>query len=110
MNFVWRIFVPGFGGKIGASFSVPDVPLLTKSSLELFKLVELRRLLLLAVPLLLLMRRFANIGDELLSASTKFDGKTPIRPDNFPRHHPSSTSPKNSITSPTAKLSSSLLF
>lgn len=102
-------FLPGFGGKLGASFSLL-VLLLTKSSLELFKLAPLRRLLLTAMPLLLLMRRFVSTGDVLWYTSTKFDGNTPILPDNFPRHQPSSTSPKNSIISPTAKLNSSLLF
>lgn len=91
----------GFGGKLGASFS-NDVD--NKSSRELFKLLRF----LDALPLIL--RRFANIGDTFSTVTTKLDGNTPIRVPNFPRHHPSSTSPKNSIISPTPNVSSSLLF
>lgn len=113
-NHLVGVKLPGFGGKLGASFSPTAIVLveLTKSSRELFKLVPLRAELipLLAVLMLLLLRRLANIGDALLIAATKFDGNTPILPANFPRHHPSSTSPKNSMMSPTARVSSSLLF
>lgn len=111
IEYAHAVFEPGLGGKLGASFSLlVEVLLLTKSSRELFRLAPPFVLLLFAVPLFVLMRRFVSTGDELVYTSTKFDGKTPILPDNLPRHQPSSTSPKNSIISPTARLSSSLLF
>lgn len=66
---LWFLFVavkvnlPGLGGRLGASFSLLVV-LLTKSSLELFKLAPLRELLLFDMPLLVLIR-FVSTGDAL---------------------------------------------
>lgn len=84
------MFLPGFGGKLGASFSKWNdcvVELNTRSSRELFKLF----LNLLALFMPLVVRRLANIGDTLSIEMTKFDGNTPMFSPSFPRHHPSST-------------------
>lgn len=84
------MYIPGLGGKLGASFSMWNagvVELNTKSSRELLILF----LILLALLMPLVVRRLANMGETLSIVITKFDGNTPMFSPSFPRHHPSST-------------------